>query len=302
VALPRCRPLLEVRAVAAAVTGDAAVPDLHDRAGDPVEEQPVVGDGHHRAAVGAQLALQPGKGLLVEMVGGLVEQHQLRRGGQQAGQAQPCALAAGEARELSAAVGRAQAQGLQRPVRTGVGPVSAARFVRGEQVAVLGHPLLGQVRLQLAQAPFHGAESGERFVDGLADGACGGRHRGLAEVADAAGLDAAGFDAAGSDAGGDGHGHRAVVRGLLARDQAQKRGLAGAVVPDDGYVFTGPDGERDAVQDGASGVGLRDVLERELGRQGGGPPVSGTAASRARASGRGCAPGPGLGPCLLRSL
>ena len=61
-----------------ALVGDAAAAvELQDPAGDVVEEVAVMGDDQDRARIAAQVAFQPGDGLGVEMVGGLVEQQQL---------------------------------------------------------------------------------------------------------------------------------------------------------------------------------------------------------------------------------
>jgi hypothetical protein len=51
--------------------------ELEDPLGHVVEEVAVVGDGHHRAGVLLQRALEPRHRLRVEVVGGLVEQEQV---------------------------------------------------------------------------------------------------------------------------------------------------------------------------------------------------------------------------------
>ena len=215
-----------------------------------------MGDRQHGATVGAQPVLQPVEGGVVEVVAGFVQQHELGCRGQQTGQAQPGLLAAGETAERPGAVDGTEAERLESHVRTGGSLVPAACLVRTEEIAVLGHPLLGEIRLQLPQPRFHGAQFGERRVDHLAHCVSGGKAQGLAEMADAAERV-------------DGDGDRALVRRLLPGDQPQQRGLAGAVLADDGYVFAGFDGERDPVEHGASVVRLRDVPEGELSGQGG---------------------------------
>ena len=55
-----------------------------------------MGHGDDRALVLAQVMLQPGHGLGVEVVGGLVEQQDVRFGEQQAGERDAPAFAAGE--------------------------------------------------------------------------------------------------------------------------------------------------------------------------------------------------------------
>jgi hypothetical protein len=63
--------------------------EFEDGGGGCVDEVPVVGDEEHRALVRLEVALQPGQGWVVEVVGGLVEQHDVRRGEQQRGQREP---------------------------------------------------------------------------------------------------------------------------------------------------------------------------------------------------------------------
>src|SRR5262245_60025873 len=62
-----------------ALVGDAAAAiELEDPAGHVIEEIAVVGDDQDRTGIIAQMALEPADGLGVEMVGGLVEQEQVR--------------------------------------------------------------------------------------------------------------------------------------------------------------------------------------------------------------------------------
>ena len=95
--LGQARLLLLQPAGVVALVGDAlAAVELEDPAGDVVEEVAVVGDRHDRALVLRQVLLQPGDRLGVEMVGGLVQQQQVRRAQQQPAQRHAPALAAGE--------------------------------------------------------------------------------------------------------------------------------------------------------------------------------------------------------------
>ncbi len=84
------------RRVAALVGVDHAVVDLPRRLADLVEEPAVVGDDDERAGRGDEVAGQPGDGLDVEVVGGLVEHDQLVRAEQQRGQRAAATLATGE--------------------------------------------------------------------------------------------------------------------------------------------------------------------------------------------------------------
>ena len=86
--------------VAAVVHVDDAVVHLPGRRADRVEEPAVVGDHHERGRYAAdrQVPGQPGDRLDVEVVGGLVEDHQVVVAEQQPGQRAAPALAAGQAR------------------------------------------------------------------------------------------------------------------------------------------------------------------------------------------------------------
>src|SRR5690606_10426543 len=86
--------LLEPRAVVA-LPGNAVAPvELEDPAGRVVEEIAVVRDGHHRAGILGQEALEPRDRLGVEMVGRLVEQQHVRPRQEQPAERDSAALAA----------------------------------------------------------------------------------------------------------------------------------------------------------------------------------------------------------------
>src|SRR5262249_58015578 len=79
-----------------ALVGDAtAAIKLEDPAGHIVEKIAVVGDDQDRAGIIAQMAFEPADGLGVEMVGGLVEQQEVRLLEQQPAERHPTPLAAG---------------------------------------------------------------------------------------------------------------------------------------------------------------------------------------------------------------
>src|SRR5690606_16698002 len=90
------RLLLEPGGVVALVGDAAAAVEFEDPAGDLVEEIPVVGDDEDRALVFDEVFLEPGDGLGVEMVGGLVEQQEVGGLEQQPAEGDAALLAAGE--------------------------------------------------------------------------------------------------------------------------------------------------------------------------------------------------------------
>ena len=99
--------LLQPGRVVALEGNAAAAVELEDPAGDVVEEVAVVGHRDDGALVVGQVALEPGHGLGVEVVGGLVEQQQVGLAQQQAAQGHAPALAAAQRRDVG--VGRAAA-------------------------------------------------------------------------------------------------------------------------------------------------------------------------------------------------
>ncbi len=73
--------------------------DLDDRGGDALEEEAVVGDREDGAGVGEQGVFQPAEGCRVEMVGRFIEEHDLGRCGDQAGESQSGLFASGQTAE-----------------------------------------------------------------------------------------------------------------------------------------------------------------------------------------------------------
>lgn len=79
-----------------------------------------MGHGDHRAAVGQQCALQPVESGSVQVMGGFVEQHHLGGRRDQAGDAEPCLLAAGETAEPPGRSDAGQTEAVHRLVDTRV--------------------------------------------------------------------------------------------------------------------------------------------------------------------------------------
>src|SRR6185503_11374924 len=75
--------------------------ELDDPGGDRREEGAVVGDEEDGSGVGLEVLLQPANRVDVEMVGGLVEQQQVRLRHQRAAEQGPATPAAGELAHLT---------------------------------------------------------------------------------------------------------------------------------------------------------------------------------------------------------
>ena len=155
-----------------ALPGDAlAAVELQDPVGHVVEEVAVVGDGHHGAGVLLEVALQPGHGLGVEVVGGLVEQEQVGLLEQELAQRDAAALAAGERRHVG--VRRRQAQGVHGDLEVavevpGVGGVDLVLHPRllGQQLVhlVVGHGF-AELGVDLIELVEQGPGPGHALLD-----------------------------------------------------------------------------------------------------------------------------------------
>ena len=94
-----------------ALVGDAfAAVEFEDPAGDVVEEVAVVGNGDDGAGEVVQVALQPGDGFGVEVVGRLIEQQHIGVGQEQAAEGDAAFFPARQRRDLL--LPRRQAQGV----------------------------------------------------------------------------------------------------------------------------------------------------------------------------------------------
>ena len=87
---------LEVPLVAAVVQVGRTPLQLQHAVGDPIEHVAVVGDDHDGTPERRQPVLQPGDGVDVQVVGGLVQQEQIALGQQRPGQRRALGLAPGQ--------------------------------------------------------------------------------------------------------------------------------------------------------------------------------------------------------------
>ena len=161
-------PFLEGREAAVEAAGDAAV-DPDRPVGQGAQEGAVVADGDEGPAALAQMRLEPGDGGDVEVVRRLVEQHQVRRLGDDPGQRRAPPLAAG-------GLGRrgrgAQADALDRHLRPpALGFGQALRHIGaearpGREVGVLRHVADAEPRPDEAGAAIRGDEPGHDLHQG----------------------------------------------------------------------------------------------------------------------------------------
>ena len=229
---------LQVGGVVALVRVEAAAVDLRDPLRDVVEEVPVVGDGDDGARVGGQVLLEPQHGLGVQVVGGLVEQEEVRLLQQQLAQRDAALLATGEV--CDRLVPRGRAQGVHRLLELGVdvprvrgvdGGLQLAHLLHeGVEVRVRVRHLLGDLVVALDLA----VDLADALLDVLEHGLglvqLGLLHQDAHRVA--------------------GREPRLAVRGLVQPGHdLQDRRLAGAVGADHADLRPGVERHGDVVQD-----------------------------------------------------
>ena len=191
-ALPRVGglPLQQVRRIAAPEEPQPSIAQLPDAAYHGIEERSVV-RGHQEGAVTAhECLLEPLQGGDVKVVGGLVEQQQVRIGHQQPGQGRTRLLAAGEARGRAFPVSGLEAEPGEGRLDVLVEVVAVAGLEAGAQLCVgLRLDTFGAEPLQTRQLLLHRLQLGRARAHGVAH-ARRRRERGvevgfLAEHADA---------------------------------------------------------------------------------------------------------------------
>ena len=150
-------------------------------------------DHDHRAGVALQPRLEPDERVEVEVVGRLVEQHQVGRAHQRAGELQPHPPAAGEAVHRRVELGRLEAQAEQHGLRARPGVEAAGvadRVVRlGHRVAVVGGfgraPAAPRLRHQRACRPASTKSVAPWSVSGISCATSPMRQRGGIETSPA---------------------------------------------------------------------------------------------------------------------
>ena len=206
---------------------------------------------HDGAAVGGQKVLQPGDGVDIQVIGGLVEHEDIGPRHQRLGQQGAPLQSGGQGREL----------GFGRQLHPGDDQVDLAV----DLPAVFGVQLLPQA-VQAGQQPgivpaLIGQQGAGVMVIGQKPAL--GRQPGRDDVDDRAGD--AGGDLLVQAGGGDAlaAGDRAAVRGDLAVDQLHQRGLAAAVAPQQADPFVALDIQVDMVEQQEAAVADARVLHAE---------------------------------------
>ncbi len=195
--------------VAALIHRELRVLEMHDLLHHPVQQAAVVADDHDRPVIAAEIFLQPQSCFEIEMVGGLVEQEQIRFCEQQRGQHHAHAPATRKFVEgalLRRFVEPQPRQDARRPRPRAVGILFGETFVNAGNPVRVGSAFgLGVQILQFGIGGQHGIDQRP-----CAFGRFLARH---------------------PYAPARRHGNRSAVGFQLAHDQLQQRRLSGAVAP-----------------------------------------------------------------------
>ncbi len=150
---------LEIGGVVAGPAAQAPAIQLQDAPGQSAQEGAVVGDEEERAREAPQLAFEPGDGVDVQVVGGLVEEEQVRRHHQGAGEQGPPLAAGGERGQVGVTVQTGPREGLLHQVGLfGSGRRQAGRGeARGHRLAHAAGERLRQLLGQEGHAQARGA-------------------------------------------------------------------------------------------------------------------------------------------------
>ena len=218
----RQRALLLVEAVIAGIGGERTPVDLDDLADDAVHELAIVRCHQQRALEAFQEGLEPDQALQVEMVGGLVEQHDVGVHQQDAGERHAHLPAARQLADIALHHLLAEREAGEHLLRPALERV-AVEFLESrlhlavaldQRLHLVEAAGIGQRGLDVLQLGRHLAHRAGAVHDLGDDAAPGHLADVLAEIAD-------GHAAVGRDL--------PLVGRLLAGDHPKQRGLAGAV-------------------------------------------------------------------------
>ena len=89
-------PQTRVGLIVAGIRRQPAGVELKHLGDDTVQEIPIVADDEHRLLLFDEIVFQPARGVDVEVIAGLVQEHDVRGGQQQLGEHEPALLTAAE--------------------------------------------------------------------------------------------------------------------------------------------------------------------------------------------------------------
>ena len=211
--------------------------DLSDRGHDALEKRPVVGDDDESAAAAVQEVLQPFEAVEVEVVGGLVQEHDVEPGQQERRESHPRRLTAGKLRH-------AESQQRRRESEVGTDGPSPCLEIRAAE---------GEVPFECGPVPGVGSRLGvgQRARRPVKSGFCLGNSCAPREVlGKRLSLDGFAFLCQVAHGRGRGQERHATLVGLVeAREDPQQRGLADAIGPENAQSRPGADRKAHRFQD-----------------------------------------------------
>ena len=232
------------RVVGALVEVELLAVEMQDRADRAVQQVAVVADDEHGVRIAGEEVLEPDRAFEVEIVGRLVQQQDVGAREEHARERHAHPPAAGEIGAGARLGRRVEAEAVQDRGGPGLGgmgvDVRQPRLDLGDAGGVARGLGLGE----------KGGAFGVGFEHGV-DEAVAGRRRLLGHAADAGA--ARGLDLA-------------AVEREFPPDQAEERGLPGAVAADEADLVTGRDQRRGVVEELLSLEGEADVAECQHGR------------------------------------
>jgi hypothetical protein len=230
--------------------------EVEDLGADLVQEHPVVAGEHHGPWQLDQRRGQELGGLVVQVVGRLVQQHRTGPAHQHRREGEPAALAAGHLPGGSARLDLRQAEAGEHPLRTGVRVPDLGGLRPQQRVVVPGRGVrriagIGQRRRGGLQLGADRPHLRERGLDHLAERGVGAEGRLLVQVGEVGGAI-----------------YRAGVGVLRAGEQPEQRGLADPVLADDAEPVTRGDGHGEIGEHPAVAVRAGQADGAEHGRAG----------------------------------
>src|SRR5690606_22902833 len=236
--------------VIAVPVDQTATIQLEDACRQILQEGAVVGDEQHGAAEILESLFQPGDGTDIQVVGGLVEQQQIRLGHQRLRPQHTTAPATGK-------LGQGLVGWQLQAAEGAVDQLLQAPAIFGFQLLLHMHQLLEvviavDVLRQVVIARQQLANPGQPLGDHVEHGTLVGAWQLLRQLADLQSRSAPDL---------------AVIRHLVALDQAQHARFAGAVAADDAHALTPRDLPGHSVEQGHGAIGEGYVGKLEQGHE-----------------------------------
>ena len=147
--------LVHIERVVAGIKLSVTVHDLNDPVSHPVDKITVMGNGQNRTLECVDVAFQPFHTVQAQVVGGLVQQQNVRLFQQEPGQIHPGLLTAGKAVKLLCPLLRSNAQAVANLVHIHIHLISAAGLKAVGKIVVFAQLLCGRAAFHRPLQDFH---------------------------------------------------------------------------------------------------------------------------------------------------